>query len=66
MIYDEDTGTPAAIIDSKLVTRWKTGADSGLARHLARPGQPRALTIVGAGEVAGSLAEVYSGAVPGA
>lgn len=64
VIYDEDTGTPAAIIDSKLVTRWKTGADSGLgARHLARP-DSRALTIIGAGEVAGSLAEVYSALFP--
>ena len=52
------------IIDSKLVTRWKTGADSGLgARHLARP-DSRALTIIGAGEVAGSLAEVYSALFP--
>ena len=65
VLYDEVTGTPRAIIDSKLVTRWKTGADSGLgARYLARP-DSRALTLIGAGEVSGALAEVYAALFPG-
>ncbi|WP_114348193.1 ornithine cyclodeaminase family protein [Paracoccus lutimaris] len=65
VLYDEETGTPRAILDSKLVTRWKTGADSGLgARYLARP-DSRELVIIGAGEVSGSLAEVYSALFPG-
>jgi ornithine cyclodeaminase len=60
LLFDEETGTPEAIIDSDLVTRWKTAADSGLgARFLARSDSSR-LLIIGAGEVASSLAEVYA------
>ncbi|MBN9069090.1 MAG: ornithine cyclodeaminase, partial [Rhizobiales bacterium] len=64
LLFDEETGTPEAIIDSDLVTRWKTAADSGLgARFLARP-DSRNLLIIGAGEVAASLAEVYAALFP--
>jgi ornithine cyclodeaminase len=65
LLFDEETGTPEAIIDSHLVTRWKTAADSGLgAKFLARP-DSRNLLIIGAGEVASSLAEVYAALFPG-
>jgi ornithine cyclodeaminase len=65
LLFDEETGTPEAIIDSHLVTRWKTAADSGLgAKFLARPDSAR-LLIIGAGEVASSLAEVYAALFPG-
>lgn len=64
LLFDEETGTPEAIIDSHLVTRWKTAADSGLgAKFLARPDSAR-LLIIGAGEVASSLAEVYAALFP--
>jgi ornithine cyclodeaminase len=65
LIFDDRTGAPVAVIDSGLVTKWKTAADSGLgARLLARPEVER-LLVVGAGEVAASLIEVYRALFPG-
>ncbi|MCQ0970200.1 ornithine cyclodeaminase [Paracoccus sp. TK19116] len=64
VVFDDVTGTPKALLDSALITYWKTAADSGLgARHLARP-DSRHLVILGAGPVAGSLARVYSALFP--
>ena len=65
VLFDDVTGTPVALIDSALVTYWKTAADSGLgARHLARH-DSRQMVIIGAGQVAGSLARVYRAVFPG-
>lgn len=65
VVFDDRTGTPRALIDSGLITYWKTAADSGLgARHLARP-DSKNLVILGAGKVAGSLARVYHALFPG-
>lgn len=65
LVFDAETGTPKAIIDSGLVTKWKTAADSALgARLLARP-DSRALVIVGAGTVAANLAAAYTAIFPG-
>jgi ornithine cyclodeaminase len=64
MLFDDATGAVRAVIDSDLVTRWKTAADSILAAGLlARPGSRR-LTILGAGTVAASLIEAYRAAFP--
>src|SRR5699024_2458596 len=64
IVFDEQTGTPEAIIDSALVTHWKTAADSGLgASYLARPDSKR-LVVLGAGKVAASLVEVYTTLFP--
>lgn len=64
VVFDDQTGTPVALIDSALVTYWKTAADSGLgARYLARP-DSRRMVIIGAGRVAGSLARVYHALFP--
>ena len=64
LVFNPDTGTPTAIIDSALVTKWKTAADSALgARLLARP-DSRHLVIVGAGTVAANLAEAYAAIFP--
>jgi ornithine cyclodeaminase len=64
VLYDGDTGAVEAVIDSALVTRWKTAADSLLgARLLARP-DARRLLILGAGEVAASLVEAYRAGFP--
>lgn len=53
-----------AVIDSALVTKWKTAGDSVLgARLLARLDSKR-LLIVGAGTVATSLFEAYSAVFP--
>ncbi len=58
LVYDSD-GSPAALVDFDLVTKWKTVADSLLGvRLLARPDAQRVL-IVGTGKVASQLAEAY-------
>ncbi|MEM8871769.1 MAG: Gfo/Idh/MocA family oxidoreductase [Pseudomonadota bacterium] len=59
VLFDETYGEVRAVIDSALVTKWKTAADSLLgARLLARP-DAATLTIVGAGSVAASLISAY-------
>lgn len=65
ILFDDATGAVEALIDSALVTRWKTAADSLLgARLLARP-DSRRLLILGAGSVAASLVEAYRAGFPG-
>lgn len=64
ILFDDVTGAVEAIIDSALVTKWKTAADSLLgARLLARP-DARRLLILGAGAVAASLVEAYRAGFP--
>lgn len=64
VLFDDQTGTPVALIDSALVTYWKTAADSGLgARYLARTDSQQ-MVIIGAGTVAASLARVYYALFP--
>ncbi len=65
LVFDKDSGSLRAIVDSVLVTEFKTAADSVLgARLLARPDSKR-LLIVGAGTVATSLVKAYAAAWPG-
>ncbi len=65
LLFNDATGAVEAVIDSALVTRWKTVADSLLgARLLARPDAAR-LLIIGAGTVAEGLAEGYPALFPG-
>lgn len=65
ILFSEANGAVEAVIDSALVTRWKTAADSLLgARLLARP-DSRRLLILGSGAVAESLAEAYPALFPG-
>ncbi len=60
LLFDDQTGALNAVIDSALVTRWKTVADSLLgAQILARP-EAKRLLIIGAGTVAEGLIEAYS------
>ncbi|QUS41907.1 ornithine cyclodeaminase [Tardiphaga alba] len=64
-VFDKDDGRLRAIVDSTLVTEFKTAADSVLgASLLARP-DSRHLVIVGAGTVATSLVKAYAAALPG-
>ncbi|MAM62873.1 ornithine cyclodeaminase [Maritimibacter sp. UBA3975] len=64
-VFAPDTGAPTAIVESRLVTEYKTAADSVLgARLLARP-ESRHLVIAGAGVVARSLVHAYSAGFPG-
>ena len=63
-LYSDSDGTPEAIVDFHLVTKWKTAGDSLLAaRKLARP-DSRNILIVGAGTVGFSLVEAYGAGFP--
>ncbi len=65
LVFDNETGSLRAIVDSPLVTEFKTAADSVLgASLLARP-DSRHLLIVGAGTVAASLVRAYTSVLPG-
>ena len=65
VLFDGETGAVEAVLDSALVTYWKTAADSLLgARLLARP-DSRRLLILGAGALAESLVSAYRAGFPG-
>ncbi|MEO1748182.1 MAG: ornithine cyclodeaminase [Pseudomonadota bacterium] len=65
LVFDPTTGQLKAVVESRLITEFKTAADSVLgAKLLARP-DSRHLLIVGAGTVARSLINAYSAAMPG-
>ncbi len=65
LLFDDATGAVEAVIDSALVTRWKTVADSLLgAQFLART-DARRLLIIGAGAVAEGLVAGYPALFPG-
>lgn len=65
-LFDDESGTLAAIVDFHLVTKWKTAGDSLLAaRRLARPDSENIL-IVGAGTQGRALHAAYSAAFPNA
>lgn len=64
VLFEDQTGRVEAVIDSALVTKWKTAGDSLLgARLLARP-DSRTLLILGAGAVARSLVAAYRSLFP--
>lgn len=63
-LFDDRTGIPLAIIDGKLVTKWKTAGDSVFgAKLLARP-DSKVLTVIGAGAVAASIIDAYRALFP--
>lgn len=65
-LLNDNTGLLEALVDFKLVTKWKTAGDSLLAaRLLARP-EARNILICGAGHVAASMIEAYRAAFPAA
>ncbi len=65
LVFDKDDGRLQAIVDSALVTEFKTAADSVLgASLLARP-DSKHLLVVGAGTVATSLVKAYASVLPG-
>lgn len=65
LVFDEQTGTPKALIDSALITDIKTAADSALgARYLARP-DAKHMVVLGAGSVAGNVIAAYRQMFPG-
>lgn len=65
LLFNDATGAVEAVVDSALVTKWKTVGDSLLgAKLLARP-EAKRLLIIGAGTVAEGLAEAYPTHFPG-
>jgi ornithine cyclodeaminase/alanine dehydrogenase-like protein (mu-crystallin family) len=65
LVFDDATGAVEAVIDSALVTKWKTASDSVLGARLLARRDARRLLIVGAGAVAESLVEAYGAVFPG-
>lgn len=65
VLFHDLTGQVEAVIDSGLVTKWKTAADSILGARLLAPTDARRLLIVGTGAVAESLIAAYGAAFPG-
>jgi ornithine cyclodeaminase len=64
MLFDPQTGSPTAIIDSRLITEIKTCSDSVLgAQLLARP-DSRRLLILGGGPIAAGLVGAYRALFP--
>ena len=59
LVFDDATGAPRALIDSDVVTYWKTAGDSVYAASLLARPDSRRLLIVGAGVVAESLLRAY-------
>ena len=66
MLFSERDGTPEAMVDFHLLTRWKTAGDSLLAARRLAPPEVRTVLILGAGAVAGALRAAYGAAFPGA
>lgn len=65
LVFDQNDGHLRAIVENRLVTDYKTAADSVLgASLLARP-DSRHLLIVGAGAVAASLVQAYTSVLTG-
>ena len=57
LVFEDVTGRLEAVLDSELVTKWKTASDSVLgASFLARP-EAKRLLILGAGQVGENLAD---------
>ncbi|KXS38601.1 MAG: ornithine cyclodeaminase [Halomonadaceae bacterium T82-2] len=64
LVFEPQHGCLSAVIDSRLVTEYKTAGDSVLgAQLLARP-DSRQLLIVGAGTLARSLVKAYAAGFP--
>ncbi|MCL4125920.1 UNVERIFIED_CONTAM: hypothetical protein GTU68_023107 [Idotea baltica] len=59
LVFDDDTGALQAVVDFKLVTKWKTVADSMLGASLLARGSSKNLLVVGAGTVAENLITAY-------
>ncbi len=59
-LYEDVTGQLSALLDFRLVTKWKTAGDSLLSAIKLAPPKVDNILIVGAGTVAQSVIEAYS------
>ncbi|WP_031482800.1 ornithine cyclodeaminase family protein [Maridesulfovibrio frigidus] len=64
LIFNHKHGQLTAIIESRLITEFKTAADSVLGASLLKRPDSETLLIVGAGTVARSLIKAYGAAFP--
>ncbi|WP_422073016.1 ornithine cyclodeaminase family protein [Tranquillimonas rosea] len=64
-VFSPEDGHLSAVIDSRLVTEFKTAADSVLGARLLARADSRTLLIVGAGTVAASLVRAYPAVLSG-
>lgn len=65
LVFEDGTGRLEAVIDSDLVTKWKTAADSALGAKLLARADSQGYLIVGAGVVAQNLAYAFHETFPG-
>ncbi|MGY6634555.1 MAG: ornithine cyclodeaminase family protein [Alkalilacustris sp.] len=63
-LFDDTTGLLEAQVDFHLLTKWKTAGDSLLAARLLARRDAAAITLVGAGTVARSMAQAYGRVFP--
>ena len=64
LVFDDQTGAPRALLDSDIVTYWKTAADSVLGAQLLARKDSAKLLVVGTGVVATSLIKAYTALFP--
>jgi len=64
LLFDDESGAVEAVVDSALVTRWKTVADSLLGAQILARRDSKRLLIIGAGAVAEGLALAYPALYP--
>lgn len=59
ILFDEETGAVAALLDGPEITKWKTAADSALGADLLAAPNVTRMTMVGAGAQAGPLIRAH-------
>jgi ornithine cyclodeaminase/alanine dehydrogenase-like protein (mu-crystallin family) len=65
LLIGEDSRRIELVVDGPELTRWKTGADSGLGSRLLSREDSRTLLVIGAGPVATALCRAHLVARPG-
>lgn len=65
LLFDEDRGDVAAVIEGAALTAWKTAADSALGADLLARDDAKSLTMIGAGAMAGPLIRAHLAVRPG-
>lgn len=63
-LFEDRQGAPVATLESDLITKWKTAADSVLGAQLLAKEAPKVLAIIGNGQVAASLIDAYPAVFP--
>jgi ornithine cyclodeaminase len=64
LLFDDETGACIAVMDSDLVTYWKTAADSALAMDRLAHAEAKTLVVIGTGTVAQSLIAAHTAIRP--